>query len=568
MNERHGEGRDLRSLDVPRVGLLLETGDVWEPYRLLDPKGTVVGSVAVYLKDLQGIGRPAKTQRSYGMDLLRWFRFLWAVGTPWDQATRDEARDFSRWIQISDKPNRAGAPAAAAVPNPVTGKASPGRKYAPATRGHSESVLRGFYDFHRDVGSGPMVNPFPLVRRGSRAHAHHNPMDLHRNERSGLYRPRPVQRVPRCIPDEKFNEVFAQLGSNRDRALVAFWVSTGARASELLGAHYGDADPGQQLITVIRKGTRAIQQLPASPDAFVWLRLYQAQMHGLVPTGLDDSLWWGLDPDTEQRLDLTLGEHRAFWSWAIVEVLRHTGIRIEELTELSHHSLVQYRLPGTGELIPLLHIAPSKTDAERLLVISPELADVLSTIISRIRDENGAVPLVVSYDGHERVWNPPMPLLFQRNVGVENRPIPPSGIRQLLNEALSRTRLTDTGGQPLAFSPHDFRRLFITDAIMNGMPPHIAQLVVGHRDINTTSGYKAVYPEEVINGHRAFIARRRATRPSEEYRTPTEVEWEEFLGHFERRRVALGDCGRAYGTSCMHEHSCLRCSLLRPDPDQ
>ncbi len=68
--------------------------------------------------------------------------------------------------------------------------------------------------------------------------------------------------------------MFARLGSHRDRALVAFWVSTGARASELLGAAAADADPGRQLITVIRKGTRAMQQLPASPDAFVWLRLY------------------------------------------------------------------------------------------------------------------------------------------------------------------------------------------------------------------------------------------------------------------------------------------------------
>jgi hypothetical protein len=81
-------------------------------------------------------------------------------------------------------------------------------------------------------------------------------------------------------------------------------------------------------------------------------------------------------------------------------------------------------------------------------------------------------------------------------------------------------------------------------------------------------GYKAVYPEEVITGHRAFIARRRTARPSDEYRSPTDQEWEEFLGHFERRRVALGDCGRAYGSSCVHEHSCLRCSLLRPDPAQ
>jgi hypothetical protein len=79
---------------------------------------------------------------------------------------------------------------------------------------------------------------------------------------------------------------------------------------------------------------------------------------------------------------------------------------------------------------------------------------------------------------------------------------------------------------------------------------------------------EAVYPEEVITGHRAFIARRRALRPSAEYRTPAEAEWEEFLGHFERRKLALGDCGRAYGTSCIHEHSCIRCPMLRIDPAQ
>jgi hypothetical protein len=81
-------------------------------------------------------------------------------------------------------------------------------------------------------------------------------------------------------------------------------------------------------------------------------------------------------------------------------------------------------------------------------------------------------------------------------------------------------------------------------------------------------GYKAVYPEEAINGHRAFLARRRALRPGEEYRTPTDAEWDEFLGHFERRRVALGDCARAWGSGCIHEHSCVRCPLLRIDPAQ
>ena len=66
----------------------------------------------------------------------------------------------------------------------------------------------------------------------------------------------------------------------------------------------------------------------------------------------------------------------------------------------------------------------------------------------------------------------------------------------------------------------------------------------------------------------AYIARRRQLRPSEEYRSPTDAEWDEFLGHFEHRRVALGDCGRAYSTPCIHEHSCIRCPLLRIDPAQ
>ena len=277
---------------------------------------------------------------------------------------------------------------------------------------------------------------------------------------------------------------------------------------------------------------------------------------------------WAEHPATGQRRNLTLEEHQAFWAWATVEVLRMTGIRVEELTELSHHSLIQYKLPATGELIPLLHIAPSKTDAERLLVVGPELAEVLSAIICRIRDKDGTVPLVVAYDMHELVWLPPMPLLFQRRYGAETRPIPAHAIRKILHAALAAAGLTSASGTPLTFTPHDFRRLWITEAVMHGMPPHIAQLICGHQTITATMGYKAVYPEEAINGHRAFIARRRAVRPSEEYRTPSDEEWEEFLGHFERRKLALGDCGRAWGTSCIHEHSCLRCPLLRIDPAQ
>ncbi len=278
---------------------------------------------------------------------------------------------------------------------------------------------------------------------------------------------------------------------------------------------------------------------------------------------------WAADPENRKRRDLTFEEEQAFWTWAIVEVLRSTGVRIEELLEISHHSLVQYRLPVTGELVPLLQIAPSKTDAERLLVISPDLANVLSAIICRVRDSTGKVPCIAAYDRHERVWLPSAPLLFQRRFSTETRRLSPDAARDLLAGALKNTGLVDLAdGGPLRYTPHDFRRLFITEAIMSGLPPHIAQVIVGHRDINVTISYKAVYPEEAIQAHLAFLARRRAQRPTDEYRVPTDEDWQEFLGHFERRKVATGTCGRAFGTPCIHEHSCLRCSMHWPSPEQ
>jgi integrase len=120
-------------------------------------------------------------------------------------------------------------------------------------------------------------------------------MEPFRDVRSGMYRPVVPSRIPRSVPDEEFNRIFAALGSHRDRALVAFYVSTGARASELLSATRGGVDPGRQLITVVRKGTRELAELPASVDAFVWLRLYQLEMEGKLPRGGSrQPLWWTL----------------------------------------------------------------------------------------------------------------------------------------------------------------------------------------------------------------------------------------------------------------------------------
>ena len=160
MVEQEEPGRDLAGLVVPLAGRLVATGDRWEPYRLVGADGKPVGAAGVYFGHLQAAGRAELTVRSYGMDLLRWFRFLWASGVAWDRATRSEARDFCRWLQLAGKPAR---PHWRERSRPGIGAAVPvaGEVYAPSVRAHSETVLRSFYDFHLEAGTGPLVNPYP-----------------------------------------------------------------------------------------------------------------------------------------------------------------------------------------------------------------------------------------------------------------------------------------------------------------------------------------------------------------------------------------------------------------------
>ena len=159
------EQRDLVTLVVDSVGGVVETDVIWEPYRLVDQRGEVVTAVSEFLHDMQASGRTAATQRSYALDLLRWFRFLWAVDVSWVQATRYEARDFSRWLALVDKPRRAGThKRAAGAANPVTGKRSPGGRYERLTNSTSSPnraskgcVIRTVIG-DRSAGSGVVDN--------------------------------------------------------------------------------------------------------------------------------------------------------------------------------------------------------------------------------------------------------------------------------------------------------------------------------------------------------------------------------------------------------------------------
>ncbi len=290
--------RHVPGLVVPRVGAVRPTGDPVLPWVVADELGERIDAVDDFLEHLLACGNSPASCRSYAYDLLRWLRFLAAVDVTWQRAQRCEVRDFVLWLRTSPNPardrQRRDAPPPGSV-NARTGKPYLGMGYAPATINHAVAVLAAFYGYHAESGLGPVVSPVPpRSRDGRRLDAHHNPLGPFRLHRRGAYRQKQPDRLPRAVPDEVIDDIFAGLGCHRDRALLHMFLASGARASELLGMTVADARPGDGRIYVATKGLGGIKQAcPASPEAFSWLALYLGELAGLGHRpGPGESLWW------------------------------------------------------------------------------------------------------------------------------------------------------------------------------------------------------------------------------------------------------------------------------------
>lgn len=125
------------------------------------------------------------------------------------------------------------------------------------------------------------------------------------------------------------NDLFNSLGCHRDRALLSFWLTSGVRASELLGLRHGDIDIGRRTITVISKGSRLREPVPASIDSFVWLTLYL----GEAPSGTPGQpVWWTRRGPrrpltySAARAMLQRANRRLGTNWSLHD-LRHTAAR-------------------------------------------------------------------------------------------------------------------------------------------------------------------------------------------------------------------------------------------------
>jgi site-specific recombinase XerD len=175
--ERNEVGsRDIQSIRLPRWGrVAVGAGAV--PWLVFNEEGRAVEPIRRFLIDFVARDNRPGSVRSYAFDLLRWWRWLRVVQVEWDRATSAEVRDFVLWLRVATKPRtsaRTASAATAGTTNTITKKPYLDDLYKPRTIRHSIAVLRSFYEFWIESGSGPLVNPVPLARSARRRpHAHH-----------------------------------------------------------------------------------------------------------------------------------------------------------------------------------------------------------------------------------------------------------------------------------------------------------------------------------------------------------------------------------------------------------
>lgn len=254
--------------------------------------------------------------------------------------------------------------------NVRTGKRPLAAGYAPATINHALAVLASFYAFHARFARGPVVNPVPENPGRRERLAYRSPLEQTPGLSRAPLRQKTAVLAPRSIPDYLVDQLIGAVRTNRDRALMSLYLSSGARASGLLGVRGDQVDWAGQRVWVVSKGSRASEPVPASPESLQYLAAY---FHEYGTPGPGELIWRALHGKPRpltyhaarrvlQRANTLLGT-----DWSLHD-LRHTTIdrmvsdpnlTLPEVMAVSRHrrvsSMAPYLRPRIDEVFQKVH---------------------------------------------------------------------------------------------------------------------------------------------------------------------------------------------------------------------
>ena len=266
--------------------------------------------------------------------------------------------------------------------------------------------------------------------------------------------------------------------------------------------------------------------------------------------------------DATQRVKRS--EIDAFWTWALLELLVQSGLRVEEAAELTALDILKRRTKD-GRLYYLLHVKPSKYDRARVIPIGDGLGRVLAEIIRHVKDFYGleTVPFSDHWDRHERRPLPRAPYLLQ-GAGHPSA-MSTAGISGRLNAASVAAGARKSDGTALVLRPHDCRRVFASEHLNNNMPVHLIQALLGHSTMDTVMVYAKLYPQHLLDEYRKTMrGLYKAVHGEGSLRNPTAAEWAAFEASCSLRDMGTHLCALPTGEHCPRGLVCLGCVHAQP----
>ncbi len=261
---------------------------------------------------------------------------------------------------------------------------------------------------------------------------------------------------------------------------------------------------------------------------------------------------------------LRRAEVKAFWDWAILELLVQSGLRIEEASELTTLDVLKRQMPD-GSIYYMLHIKPSKFDRARVIPIGDSLGRVIAEIIGHVKRFSGTtvVPLCDHRDHHERQMLPRAPYLLQS--ATHPSAIGITTIRARLRKLSLAAGARRADGSPLVLLPHDCRRVFASEHLNNNTPVHVIQALLGHATVETVMVYAKLYPTQLVEEYRKAVRSAYGTfYGGESLRNPTTEEWSTFATNCSLRDMGTHLCALPMGEHCPKGLVCLGCVHAQP----
>jgi integrase len=253
-----------------------------------------------------------------------------------------------------------------------------------------------------------------------------------------------------------------------------------------------------------------------------------------------------------------------FWDWALLELFVQSGLRIEEVSELTTLDILRRSMPD-GRLYYLLHIKPSKYDRARVIPIGDGLGRVLAEIVRYVKRFYNctSVPVCDHWQQSEKRPRPPAPYLIQ---GIRHPSA--AGVQSIRNRIrgisiAAGARRSD--GSPLVVLPHDCRRVFASEHLNNNTPVHVIQALLGHASPDTVMIYAKLYPGQLVEEYRKTVrSLYNAYYGEEGLKNPTAEEWAAFTESCNLRDMGTHLCALPTGEYCPKGLICLGCVHAQP----